>query len=281
MPINLSNYKENSRFQALFVGPSGGGKSGAASSFPGPYHELDSDNRIEGIVNMVKKGIVDGKDISYEPLPVMGGWEPVGRELDRLSMKKIAWKQAPMSNSFPYGTIGLGSLSGLDRIITQLTIQELGGQRLGKYGENGGLRLKAPGDIKAIGNGIHQVLDVLLDMPCNVIITAHVVDKWGRPLEELGTALTESETKGNEYRNSVVIGETLTLSPNIAETVLARFTNVFRFERTVKGREVKYFVSFAGDLAKNSYGIPTGDFDFTGKNFYEFFKEMRVKYGQS
>jgi hypothetical protein len=275
---NLNDFKPEKRYKLLFGGDSGSGKSLAAASFPQPYHELDFDDRFGGIWQGVQQGILKQTKISYQGFDVTAGWEPVGRELDRLNIQKIAYRTNPGMMAFPYGTIGLGSLSSLRRLIIQLALAKMPGhQRLGEANDKFPLLLGSPGDTKAELNAINQVLDYLFSMPCNIIATAHICERWGKPKDWFqADGKPKDEFK---YQPSEVIGERLTLSPNVAAEMLTRFDNVFKFQKQLKGGKIVYEVIFAdGDIAKNGFGIPPGTFDFTGKEFYSFFLEQVEKH---
>src|SRR5439155_16697422 len=198
---NLQDFRPDSRYIMLFVGESGSGKSGAAASFPEPFHELDFDNRFGGIWQLCQQGILKNTKISYQPFDIKAGWDQVDHETSRLETNKLAYKSNPGMIKFPYKTIGLGSLGSLSRLITQLALAKMPGHM-----KIGSLLLAAPGDVKCENNGIHQVLDSLFSMPCNFIATCHITEKWGKP------KIINEEDK---YKPSEIIGERLNLSPNV------------------------------------------------------------------
>lgn len=250
---NIEDFKPESRFCCLLVSASGDGKSTAAASFPKPYHELDPDLRFNGIFGSVKQGVIGGKGISYEQFDPLGGWEPIGKAIEQLNMRRIAAKTGQI---FPYKSIGLGSLGSIERIILAMARQQLGGHKV-----IGGITLTAPGDYRVSNSGVHTLLDYLTALPCNVICTAHLIPKWGKP---------KAQKEGDEYKPAEIIGETLNFHDNLAESVCSRFNDIYRFERHDINGIMKYTVEFAGKLAKNSFGIKPGSHDITGKSFYEY-----------
>lgn len=269
----ILDYKPDSRYVILFVGESGTAKTPSATTFPQPFHELDFDNRIGGVYQSLMNGYIKGDKITYTSFDITAGWNPVGKELERINIAKLGYKQNPSMSPFPYQTLGCGSLSSLRRLIVNLALEKMPGHmKIGEPGDKFPLVLGAPGDVKAEGNGIFQVLDYLFSMPCNIIVTAHITQKYGKPKEWY----REDGKPKDEYtfRPSEVIGEQITLSPNVAAEVVSKFNNVFKFQTRLVGGKVKYEVIFSdGDIAKNEFGIPPGTYEFTGRPFFEFFKE--------
>lgn len=259
---NLEDYKPEKKFFALFAGDSGSGKSCAGASFEEPYHEIDTDQRFGGIAAGVRMGIIKNKKISYIQFDRLKGWIPVDKELQQLVVYKM---QAAMNQiTFPYKTIGLGSIGSLSRLLGVMARQELKGQTVGT------LRLPAPGDIRVENTGVHTVLDYLKSMPCSVVCTAHIIDRWGKPpkLQE-----------GDEYKPNVVIGEKLNLNDNLSSSILSEFDDVYRFERKIENNKEKYYVNFCTDFAKNSFGIPPGEFEWTDRNFIDVFSKLKELVG--
>jgi len=241
--------KEKKYLFALFVGRSGHGKSAAACSFDVPYLEMDFDLRSEGIVDWARKGFVDGSQIEVQQFPPQNGWGPVDKFLENL-------RNQITSGQFKFKTIGIGSLTNMTRlfVITSHGLQK--GKSIGT------LRVSGPGDYMFEATATHQVFDYLRVFPCNVICTAHIIDKWGKNPQK------------DQYAGAEVIGEKLSIRDNLGENVQTYFDNVFRFSKEVNGHEVRYFVEFTTDLAKNSYGLPPGKFDITNKNFKDEFNRL-------
>jgi hypothetical protein len=100
----------------------------------------------------------------------------------------------------------------------------------------------------------------------NIIVSAHIVDRYGKP-----------PGANNEYADSVVIGEKLSLRDKISENVQIYFDHVFRFDREEIGNRIQFTVKFWSDIARTSYKLPEGKHDITGKNFYEFMRGLTQK----
>lgn len=249
-----SDYKPETRFIGMFVGDSGCGKSAAAMSFPGPKLDLDFDLRFAGIADMIKQGIINGDDAEYEQFPPVKG-------LDKLNNLLMQWDMQRKSGTFPYKTISVSSLGALTRVIMNEAHILTKGKMIGKYRISGG------GDYNFEAQLTHQTFDYLRMYPCNLICNAHIVPKFGKA------------PGANEYAQAEVIGEKLAVTGNLGVNVLTYFDNVFRFSREEVNGKMKYYVEFATDLAKNTYGIDPGKHDITGKNFYNYLQELTTKKG--
>jgi len=249
-----SEYKPETRIFALFIGRSGDGKSTAAASFPRPVMDLDFDNRFAGIAGAITQGIYTADNVDYQMFNPRGGYEPVEALFTQ-------WEVARMQGQFPYKTIIVDSLTSLARLLVIASHKLQKGKMIGK------LRVSGPGDFNFEASGVHQIFDFLRVLPCHVICSAHVIDKYGKL------------DKTQEYSETGIVGEKLSVRDNLGENVQTYFDNVFRFSREVVNGQVKYYANFATDLAKNSFGIPPGEHDITGKNFYNYLQELTTKKG--
>lgn len=248
-----SDYIPEQRLFAMFVGRSGDGKSVAAAGFPRPYHQLDFDFRFGGVAAAIKQGLITSEDITYQQFLPRGGWDPVDKHLMQFENDRI-------TGNFKLKTLEVASVGSLARLLVVSSHKLQGGKMMGS------LRISGPGDYNMESNGTHQVFDYLRSWPCNIICSAHMVDKYGKL------------DKSKEYSESGVIGEKLAVRDNLGENILTYFDNVFRFSRDLEGNQIKFYVEFATDLAKNTFGIPPGRFDITNKNFYIVFQELVKKY---
>jgi len=265
-----SDFKPDQRLFALFVSRSGDGKSTSAASWGsvGRYFEMDFDLRFGGIHGAIQQKIISGENVEYQQFHPRNGWKAADELLQQ-------WEIHRISGTFPYKTIGVGSATSLARLFVNTSHQLQKGRVLGPVDKEGlpkagALRISGPGDFNFEVSGIHQFLDYLKAYPCNVIVTAHIIDKWGKPRNEDGTLKEETQ-----FASNVVVGEKLALRDQVGETILSVFDNVFRFSREEVGNQLKYYVEFATDLAKNSYGIKPKRYDITNQNFYEFFQKLR------
>jgi hypothetical protein len=250
----LENVSPNPRIFALHVSESGDGKSDAAASYPGPFHQWDFDGRNEALLSKVKpRGPLEPKDVSFTRFYPKNGYEPFQDELNILEMQRI-------SRQFPYGTCELASITSFNRalIVSSHNIQK--GKMIGK------LRMSGPGDFNFEVSGMAQLMDQLEIFPCNVIVSAHIIDKWGKP--------DTGNPEKDQYAANEKIGEKIALRDQPGAVLPSMFSNVFRFSRKVVSGQMKYYVNFATDLAKNSFGIPPGEHDITGKMFYPYLQDL-------
>ena len=249
MATDAANYKLNQRVFAMFVGRSGDGKSTAAASFPKKLINLDFDLRFGGIAAAIQQKIILGEGIEYTSFNPRGGVDDINNLL-------MQWEILHKSGNFPYKTVIVDSLTSLTRTMVLASHKLQQGKMIGN------LRVSGPGDFNFEASGTHQFFDYLRIFPANVICSAHTVDKYGKL------------DKSKDYSETGVVGEKLSIRDNLGENVQTYFDNVWKFSRELVNGKIKYYVEFATDLAKNSYGIPPGRYDITGKSFYEFFIEL-------
>lgn len=251
-----SAYKPEQRIFALFVGRSGDGKSVAAASFPRPLFNLDFDMRFGGIAAAIKQGIITDKDMTYQQFPPRNGLALLNKQLDQFAVDVFGGK-------FPYKTVQTDSLTNLARLCMNVARKETKGQMIGAT------RMPGPTDYRYESTAVHDYFDFMRTFPSNILVTAHSLDRYGRPEPEL-------DNQGNvinAYEPAEVVGEKLAVRDNLGETVLTYFDNVWKFSRQTDGKHIRFFVEFASDLAKNSFGIMPGKHDITNKNFYNFLME--------
>ncbi len=255
-------YIGDQRIFAMHVGRSGDGKSVAAASYldapgDGTVIDLDFDYRFGGIKSAIDQKIIEGKGIEFEQFNPRKGWDPVDKWLTQAEIYQTDYMR---TGKFRYKAVICDSLTSLTRLLVVGSHALQGGRKLGQ------LRISGPGDFNFEANGTHQFFDFLRTFPCHVICSAHLIDKYGK--------LKPNE----EYSEKGVVGEKLSVRDNLGENVLTYFDNVFRFSREVKGNKTFYYVEFATDLAKNSFGIPPGLHDITGKRFYPYLQELIKKH---
>lgn len=247
----LAKPKSEQKFFGLFVGRSGDGKSVAAASFPRPMMILDFDFRIQGVAGGATNKCYEnltGIDYDQFNARTKAGYE----KFDSLL---VSWDQQRQSGSFPYKTVVIDSLFSMARVFIAASHALQKGKTIGT------LRMSGPGDYGFEVSATHQVFDFLRMLPCHVIASAHIIDKYGKI------------DKDDPYSPNEVKGEKLTVRDQLGESVQAYFDNVFRFSRDVANNKLYYRVEFATDLAKNAYGIGPGTHDITNKNFYNYLQE--------
>lgn len=254
--MNISDLSKETRLFALFIGRSGSGKTVAAASLPKPLQELDFDIRANGIINAVQQGWLSDKDIDIVQFDPFKGYIIVEQHLNLLYT-------LAQSRQMNFKSIDIGSATSLIRLLN-LTTLNLPKNTPGIGHINlGSLALTGPADYKFETQSAHKIFDFLRILPCNVTVSAHIVDKYGKL------------PGAKEMDSQVIIGEKLTLgTANLAENILAMFNDVYKFNKKIINNEDRYFVEFNTEIARNSFGIPTGEFDITKKPFWTFFQNL-------
>lgn len=265
---NATQYKSDLRIIALLVGRSGDGKSYAGASFPHPFLEIDPDLRFGGISNAINQGILhDPAGIDYEQFSPTSGWPKLEKLIEQLDSDRI-------TNKFKYKSIGVGSVTSLSRMALNFSKQFQSGKMIGPKDKDGNklrdsslIRIAGPSDYNVEASAVHDFFDHLRTYPCNILVTGHTVNKWGKEKDDVG-----------DFQPAEVIGEKLSIRDNLGENIQSYFDNVWRFSRRLEGGELKFYVEFATDLAKNGFGIPPGAYDITNKEFYPFLLELITKH---
>lgn len=261
---NAGTLTEESRFFGLFIGKSGSGKKGAACSFPGDTFYFDFDGRIGGLVGSTW---VDRSKVTYEYYPPRSSsgltvYERVNTTCESMLIDA-------KNGRLPYKNIVVGSLTGFTQSLVQdaLGLTHSAGSRTEKAkGKHlGKLPMPGPEDYGFEANGVYQFLAFLRSMPVNVIVMAHIVDRYGRP---------ESEGDENPYADPVKIGEKLSLRDKISENNQIWFNHVFRFEKKEVNNTTRFYVKFRTDVARTAFAkLPDGEMEFTKQPFYPLMME--------
>ena len=244
----LSEVKPDSRFFGMFIGRSSSGKSSAAISFPKPMKIFDFDMRARGPKAYADSIGLDVSGVSTEVYLPSGGFKKINDELEVLQMQ--------FKNGRPYETIQFSSLGALLRILLS-EARVLAGE--GKTKKTGVLVRPGPNEYGYESEGIYQIFDYLRTFPCNVIIDAHIIDRFGK------------EDSNDAYSETIVTGEKLAVRDKIGENLLVYFDEVYRFEKDQNGRD--HYVNFHTDMARSAFNtLPRGQIKITGKNFYEMWQ---------
>lgn len=261
---SAENIQPDSRSLNLFIGRSGSGKSAAAYSYPKPLHVLDLDGRIRGGLTEWN----DRKGITYDYFPS----KPDKGTVFELLNKYFEIQRILLTNGqSEIATLVLDSATWqaidllLDAIpLTHATNQ---GSDREKGRSIGTMQMAGPTDYSFQSTGILQTIAFLKSLPIkNIIVTAHVVGKWGKRKDANGKII-------DPYGPSELIGEQLCLTDKLAETLPSSFDNVFRFEKVDRGYDVRFYAEGQGELARNTYGMPYGRIDVTSTSFYDVLKK--------
>lgn len=276
---NAGKLEPDSRFMALFVGPKHSGKTVAAASFirenqPAPNKDrgrvFDFDGRIRGLLGApwINRNLID-----YDYYPPKTG---VGQTVfEKLNNDLQALFVSYQVGQCPYNTIITDSLTAETFALLNDSIPLTHGQKTenGKTRETGKrigtMNMPGPEDYGFEANGTYQLLAFLRSFPAkNIIVTAHVVDKYGKV------------DPANPFSESTVVGEKLSLRDKIGTNIGIYFDHIFRFDRKVVGNQERFYVKFISEIACTSFpGMPVGEVDITGRSFYDIMMEY-VERGQ-
>ena len=257
---SAENIQPETRSLNLFIGRSGSGKSAAAYSYPKPLHVLDLDGRIRGGLTPW----VERKGISYDYFPSKPDKGTVFDLLNNFfEIKRIEARQGQLSLE----TLVLDSATwqAIDLLLDAIPLTHATDNPNKEKGRSiGNMQMAGPSDYSFQSTGILQTVAFLKSLPIrNIIVTAHIVGKWGKRKDSNGKII-------DPYGPSELIGEQLALTDKLAETLPSSFDNIFRFEKVDTGYGVNFFVEGQGELARNTYEISYGRKDITNKSFYQF-----------
>jgi hypothetical protein len=259
----LSEIKPDTRLFAMFVGDSSGGKTCAELSLPTPGILFDIDMRVRGGLAAKKwlpPDVLDKWEVKMYP-PKLGSMDKLFDDLTNITYQLD-------QGVCKYKSILVDSSTSIARNFiedaTNLTNPSDKSQLI--KGKNFGTRVKiaGPGHYQYELSGMADILNLLRAMPINVILSGHIIPKYGKPPGD-----------GNEYAENVVVGEQLALREKVATNVIIYFDEVYRFGKTEQNSgQNKHWVRFRdGDLARTSYDtLPNGKVDITGRSFYEYWK---------
>jgi hypothetical protein len=252
---------------ALFVGPKHSGKTCAACSWLSHDKSkrlkvLDGDGRIRGILGCpwVDK---DRIDYDYYPPRVAENksntfYERVNQDLEVL-LAQISSRRSPYETYV--GDSATAFCKNLILDAVPLTHADNKGKKLGT------MNMAGPEDYGFESTGMDSYLSFLRSLPINVIMTAHVIDKYDKPI----VTTPQGRAYKDQYAESIKVGEKLSLRDKIAANMSIYFDHIFRFDRQMVDGQEKFYVEYIGDLACTSFpNLKPGRYDITGKNFRDF-----------
>jgi hypothetical protein len=265
-----SSLTPESRFMALFVGPKHSGKTVAACSWRTTKRikVLDGDGRIKGILGAPW---IDKDKIDYDYFaPRIAGnketfFERVNNDLDAL-LVQIETGRCPYETYVSDSATAFCNNLIIDAV--PLTHAEGKGKKLGT------LNMAGPEDYGFESTGMNSYLSFLRSLKINVIMTAHVVDKYDKPM------ITDQRgrTYKDQYADSIKVGEKLSLRDKISANVSIYFDHIFRFDRQMVQGDEHFYVEYIGDIACTSFpGLKPGTHDITGKDFRKFTLDLIAK----
>lgn len=156
---------------ALFISDNGNGKTVAAASFPGPIKFFDFDGRMKP----VKKFYPNRTDIDYD-IVGMEETRPGPNWPGSLGLMDFCKVYEDLQDYCPWNTIVVDSLTAMTATIVAFQLGIKGTQGKGKK-LSSGIQVPSWDEFNGETSVVQQVLDISKVLPCNVIFTAHPVDK--------------------------------------------------------------------------------------------------------
>jgi hypothetical protein len=260
--MKLIDLKPDSRFFGMFIGDSSVGKTNAAVSFAalGKVKLYDLDLRSRGALSAREwLGDETFSKIDVEQFPPGKGFKEIDQSLEKLGLEVSLGASS-------YKTVIIDSLTTEARamVADALSMDEPNkkGTPLIRGKILGSLRMPGPGHYGYEQEALLQILEFLKSLPINVIVSAHLIDRFGKP------------PGGNEYSENIVVGEKLAVRDKVGVNTLIHFDEVYKFTKSESANELKYFVKFRdGDLARTTLSnLPNDKIEITKRSFYETWK---------
>lgn len=269
----LSDYKPDTRLFALFVGPARSGKSSAAISLPTKTKLYDFDlNAISTAMGTpwippAQKNLIDVT--SYPPHKSI---EDFVADLNMLE-SNIAIAMGK-KDRYPCQTLIIDSITSVSRVMMNEAYRTQSGREINIGKGKLTIRMAGPSDYNFKDEAIYQTFDFLRALPINVIVSAHIVPRYGKPLsmQFVETDGAKGKDPDKDFSEKIEIGEKLSITDKLGANLTSMFTEIYRFDKEEQSNgSNKYFVKFRGEMASTSHpGLPDGNVDITGKNFYEY-----------
>lgn len=266
MPTNLNSEKYSKRFRALFVGPTGRGKTIAAASFPGRTLDIDFDSRHRPIIDWFPERVAAG-DYAVQEVNADNFWPIFKPLMDGLKQHN------PYENIILDGITSLSTTTVVMQMKVKGSFQNWFGKDKGNSDDTKGSKITS-GGIMVPGwdefNGEAMIISTLLEylrsLDCNLFVTAHPVRR----------TLINEKKKAEKYTSITTFG------PKVESIIPTYFDEVWYFDYRVdtdaQGRELirrTCYTQPSEDYfeAKTALkGIPAS-IDYTDKNLYDLVKE--------
>ncbi len=216
MPIqNLASEKRTSYFRALFVGPTGSGKSIAAASWPGRTLVLDFDNRFEPIVDWYPNRLKDFDVLVVNTTNFWSDFKPV--------INRVA-------ESNPYQNVIVSGITSLSTTCVMLQMLNKGAfkdwkdaskdDKKGSKITAGGVMVPTWDEFNGEAMLISTLLECLKSFNCNLFVEAH-------PTRRMKIKPGGGEGSAEEYTSITTFG------PKIESIIPTYFNEVWYFKSFV------------------------------------------------
>jgi hypothetical protein len=246
MPISLDKAPVDKNFRALFVGPTGRGKTIAACSFPGRTLILDFDNRYKPVIDWYPDRLAEIDVELVTPHNFESDFRPLINRLVDLN---------------PYTNIIVDSITSMSTtaIVMQMIFKGAGVGKVTK----GGVTVPSWDEFNGEAMILTQLLEVLKSLKCNLFVTAHPITK---------TAI--------EGTKSVKSTSIISFGTKLGPMIPGYFDEVYHFDYEMdinSGKPPKRYVytSPTSDWPESKTaikGMPM-KLDITGVNLYDKIKD--------
>jgi len=249
MPKQLSKVEIDKNFRALLVGPTGRGKTIAASSWPGKTLIIDFDNRHKPIIDWYPDRL---DEIEVEVITPLNYWDTFHPLVNRLTTAN------------PYQNIVIDGITSLSNttVVMQMIVKGAD-PKSGKI-TKGGVAVPSWDEFNGEAMLITQLLETLKSIKCNLFVTAHPVFK------------TRIEGTKSIKETSII-----SFGTKLAPMIPSYFDEVYYFD-------YEFDINSGKPVKRNVFTAPTGDypdaktalkglpmkFDITNRNFYDLMKEF-------
>lgn len=246
--VNTKDITLDGRIMALFVGPNGDGKSVAAASFPGPIKFWDFDGRMKPI-----KLFYPSLDVDYTTVGSKSN-----QRLGIIDFYDFCKEFEALQDRCPWATVVVDSFTNLSNTSVTYQLMARGGfsKFSGKKTQSG---LPVPGfeEFNGETTSLSQILDIAKTLPCNIIFTAHPLQK----IEDLG---------GGKSKKYMTISSYGTKIASFAPTM---FDEIWMFERDGEGPNMQRLVHTSGRaMAKTALPLES-TYNITGRRLYPLIKQ--------
>jgi hypothetical protein len=166
-----SDIQLGGRIMALFISDNGNGKTVAAASFPGPIMFYDFDGRMKP----VKRFYPNRTDIEYQTVGI-DRTNPGPNWPGSIGLMDFCKEYEDLQDRCPYATVVIDSLTAMTATIVGFQLGIKGAAGKGKK-LSSGIQVPSWDEFNGETSIVQQILDVSKVLPCNVVFTAHPIDK--------------------------------------------------------------------------------------------------------
>ena len=252
MPQKTSDLKFGfDRIKALFVGPSGTGKSIAAVTFPKPLYIMDIDTRIRSVRHFFNNRPEVLKDVVHDTFPTFAHFVDAFERLERYAVK----------SEMPYKTILIDSITSLSQSSLRHGLTEKAGGVTnllsGKKGHRiAGVAIPTWDEWNMEATVFREIMYAATHVfKCNVILTAH----------QYHTEETVTERDGDKsITRNVTKYHILTGAKKAAAALPTDFDEIYYFKRSGEKHKVYTRGVDEFDHVKTALPLPR-DMDITMK----------------